>query len=273
MTDNGARDGTLFHLARKFRRAVFLDEPGYYDMFENKAEAFFGRLYLHEISRIMESVGAAGPLHILDAGCQSGRLSIPLAKAGHRVTGVDTSAVGLTRARRHAKAEKIPLTLIRADLGRWLPNQRSGLFDIVVCTEVLYLRPNHPTLLEELLRVLKPGGLCFISHRPTAYYLAEALQRKDWEAIRIVMTQSEGPLFGCSYYNWQDREALEPMYARLDVEPLAVTPIGYSSWLKVDPANLNPAEQDTLFQAETDPQHRSKNGGRYFLFSGRKRTG
>jgi 2-polyprenyl-3-methyl-5-hydroxy-6-metoxy-1,4-benzoquinol methylase len=63
------------------------------------------------------------------------------------------------------QAPGFSMNTIRADLGRWLPTQPTAGFDVVVCTEVLYLRPNHRTLLEQLIRVLKPGGLCFISHR------------------------------------------------------------------------------------------------------------
>ena len=166
-------------VVRKLRWAVLRDEPGYYDMFLNPGERFLARLYLHEIRRVLESHGRAGPLEILDAGCQAGRLSIPLASAGHRVTGVDTSAVGLRRAQRHAQEAKTRLSLIRADLGKWLPRAAAGSFDAVVCTEVLYLRPNHRELLEGLIRVLRPGGFCFISHRPAGYYMAEAVGRKD----------------------------------------------------------------------------------------------
>lgn len=257
-------------IIRKIRRAVLRDEPTYYDMFLNPGERFFARIYLHEIRRTLESAGRAAPLEILDAGCQAGRLAVPLASAGHCVTGVDTSDLALRRARRHAREAGAQLRLLRADLGRWLPRTPPASFDVVVCTEVLYLRTNHRELLAGLLRVLRPGGLCFISHRPPGYYLAEAAGRKDWDAVRTVLTQKEGTLFG-SYYNWQDREDLEKMYAQAGVEVLSIRPVGLVAWLAVRPDDFaSPEEEEALFRAELSCADRVNTIGRYLLVSGRK---
>ncbi|MBI3615204.1 MAG: class I SAM-dependent methyltransferase [Candidatus Omnitrophica bacterium] len=259
---------------RKVRRAILQDEPTYYDMFQNPGEKYFARLYLHQIQKILQTgwpvqTDLPGPLKILDAGCQAGRLAIPLAQAGHQVTGVDTSGVGLNRAKRHAKESGIALRLIRANLGEWLPGQPAESFDAVICTEVLYLRQNQRELLEELLRVLRPGGLCFISHRPRGYYLAEAFQHRDWNAVRILTSAKEGTLFG-SYYNWQDREELEDLYRALKVKLIAITPIGLLSWLAVKPDDLDEEGQDLLFKVETRFNKDHPGLGRYLLVSGRK---
>ncbi|MCM8811768.1 MAG: methyltransferase domain-containing protein [Candidatus Omnitrophica bacterium] len=257
--------------ARKIRRAILRDEPGYYDMFMNKGEHFFGRLYLHEITRILEEEKRNPPLKILDAGCQSGRLTVPLAAAGHDVTGVDTSDLALRRARKHAAEMKTSFRPVRADLSSWLPKQPQGFFDAVLCTEVLYMRENHLELLEGLLKVLKPGGLCFISHRPTGYYLAEAFRKGDKQAIETLTGASEGILFG-SYYNWQSREELRTLYSRFPVEVLSIVPIGFLSWAVIDPSGLEPEMEELLFQVETAPEHRQNDCGRYLLVSARKKT-
>lgn len=257
-------------LLRKVRRAILRDEPTYYDMFENQGERYFGRLYLHQINRMLEQYRLAPPLNILDAGCQAGRLAIPLSLAGHRLTGVDTSYVALRRARRHARKNETSLQLVRADLGRWLPRQPSGCFDVVLCAEVLYLRKNYRALLEGLVRVLRPGGLCFIAHRPTAYYLAEAFQRKDLDAARLVLNSREGILWG-SYYNWQDPVELKALYFRLKIDPMAITSIGLLSWLAVNPEELQETDRDLLFELEAGSQGRGRGGGRYLLVCGRKR--
>lgn len=260
----------LTQVVRKIRRAVLRDEPGYYDMFENRGERYFARLYLHQIEKVIRSEGLSAPLRILDAGCQAGRLAIPLAKGGHRVTGVDSSGVGLRRAARHAKEEGAPLTLIRAELSRWLSAQPEGSFDAVICSEVLYLRENFRTLLGHLIHLLRSRGLCFISHRPPGYYLAEAFQRQDRQAVELLRTAREGKLWG-SYYNWQTREDLDRLYRELQVEPIAITPIGFFSWLAVNPEELDPAGQDLLFQADLAAAQGCPGSGRYLLLSGRKR--
>lgn len=55
--------------------------------------------------------------HICDAGCGLGYLGLALAKAGHRVTCVDTSAEALSALRAHAAAEGIEgLSIEQGDL-------------------------------------------------------------------------------------------------------------------------------------------------------------
>lgn len=183
---------------------------------------------------------------------------------------MDTSGLALRRVQRHAEASGVSLTLNRADLSRWLPAQSPATYDVVVCTEVLYLRENHRALFEGLVRVLKPSGLGFISHRPTGYYLAEAFERRDWEAVRLLMSPTrEGTLWG-SYYNWQDREDLEGLYRRLSMGVLSITPIGFLSWLAVNPETLDRQAQGLLFQIEIAPHPRCPGSGRYLLVSSRK---
>lgn len=257
-------------ILRKIRRAILRDEPTYYDMFENDGERYFAQLYLHAIRRELRQERPVGPLQILDAGCQAGRLAIPLGLDGHRVTGVDTSGLGLRRAARHARECGVSLNLVRADLSHWLARAAAGRFDAVVCTEVLYLRPNHRQLLQELLRVLRPRGLCFISHRPPAYYLVEALQRGDREAARTVLSAAEGKLFG-SYYNWQDRDELERIYREERVELLRIVPIGLLSWLAVNPETLGAKDREELLETELGSTDACPGGGRYLLVIGRKR--
>jgi SAM-dependent methyltransferase len=259
----------LNRLIRKIRRNILRDEPSYYDMFEHPGERYQARLYLHFIRWAFDITGQVPPLTILDAGCQSGRLAIPLASDGHVVLGVDRSAVALRRADRHAKEQHVSLRLIRSDLSRWLPRQPANAFDVVLCTEVLYLCRNHRLIMRELIRVLKPGGLCFISHRPPTYYLLEASERQDAQAIDTIRSGSEGVLFG-SYYNWQDRSTLEDWYRSLHVTLLAIRPIGVLSIWGVCPDRLEAHQRELLFRAETDPQLFDGNFGRYLLAIGIK---
>lgn len=259
----------MANLVRKIRRALLRDEPTYYDMWENPGERYFARLYLNRMNQILREQVPQVPLKILDAGCQTGRLAIPLAQAGHRVTGVDTSGLALHRCRRHAQEAGAAVHLIRADLTRWLPRQPNDSYDAVICNEVLYLRPNHRELLEGLIRVLRPGGLCFISHRPTGYYLAEAFQRKDFKSVQLLLTAREGELNG-SYYNWQEREQLLERYRELKVEVLSVTPIGFFSWWAVNPEPLDPEAEELLFKADLAAQTWCPGTGRYLLVCGRK---
>lgn len=61
--------------------------------------------------------GATGD-PIVELGCGSGRLLVPLAQAGYRVTGVDTSAAMLARCRAAATAAGVAerMTLVQGDM-------------------------------------------------------------------------------------------------------------------------------------------------------------
>ena len=243
----------MLKILRKIRRAITHDEPGYYDMFLNKGERFFARLYLHHIRSVIQEE-AAGPLKLLDAGCQTGRLAIPLARDGHRVTGVDTSAVAIHKARNHARQAGVDLRLVRANLGAWLPKQPAGSFDAVLCNEVLYLRENWRELLKGLIRLVRPGGLCFISHRPPSFARSQE--------------SGEGKVDG-SYYNWQKREDLRKIYEGSGIQVRKIAAIWNLS-RTVNPEKVTEQQRDQIFQEEISVPDGSGDG-RYLLVCGKKR--
>lgn len=279
----------MLKAVRKIRRAITRDEPDYYDMYLNKGERFFARLYLHHIRGVIREQGMERPwsaleeaqplpaetslpparsLKLLDAGCQAGRLAIPLAQDGHQVTGVDTSSVAVHKAQQHARNAGVTLRWVRADMGAWLPKQPAGSFDAVLCNEVLYLRENWRELLQGLIRLLRPGGLCFISHRPPAFYLAEATQHQDQEGIRTLRSGAgEGRVLG-SYYNWQKQDELRRIYEESGIQVLKIVPIWQFSQT-VNPSTVTEEERERLFQEEISAA--ASGDGRYLLVCGRKR--
>ena len=110
---------------------------------------------------------ARGP--VLELGCGTGRVSVPLARAGVRVVGVDRSAGMLARAakraamlaRRRAGRNPKRLRLVRGDI-RALPFA-DGEFDMVlapygILQSLLQDRDLSATL-DSVARVLAPGGL------------------------------------------------------------------------------------------------------------------
>ncbi|MGE0718569.1 MAG: class I SAM-dependent methyltransferase [Alphaproteobacteria bacterium] len=92
---------------------------------------------------------------VLDAGCGTGQMSIPLAAAGHPVSGYDISAAMAAIARgkcrpgwraRYATAD------VRA-----LP-EAGGAFDAVVVSKLFMHVADWRAACRETLRVLRPGG-------------------------------------------------------------------------------------------------------------------
>src|SRR5688572_7506010 len=53
---------------------------------------------------------------ILELGCGTGRVAIPIAQDGHEVVGLDRSRAMLARAERHARREGVELRLVEGDM-------------------------------------------------------------------------------------------------------------------------------------------------------------
>lgn len=101
---------------------------------------------------------------VLELGCGDGRLTIPLARAGYAVTGVDISHAMLTRCRRRVAGERAAvaerIALIEADATA-LDLGGAGFPLVVIPFNVLILmaeRPRQRALLDVAARHLAPGG-------------------------------------------------------------------------------------------------------------------
>jgi SAM-dependent methyltransferase len=96
---------------------------------------------------------------VLDAGCGTGYgLAMLLAEGPESLTGMDLSEEAVAEAGRRLGGEA---DVLRADV-RDLPFD-DGSFDMVVCFEVIEHIDRQPDALEELKRVLRPGGVFLIS--------------------------------------------------------------------------------------------------------------
>lgn len=86
--------------------------------------------WVEDLVRRMRRHGLEVGQSVLDAACGTGLSSVPLAKRGYRVTGVDCSQPMLEGARRRAEEAGVELELHRADL---LEMDLGRRFDAVVC--------------------------------------------------------------------------------------------------------------------------------------------
>jgi 2-polyprenyl-6-hydroxyphenyl methylase/3-demethylubiquinone-9 3-methyltransferase len=94
---------------------------------------------------------------ILDVGCGGGFLSNPLAQEGYPVTGIDLSAESLEVARRHDPTASVQYLSANAYA---LPFENQQ-FDVVCAMDFLEHVEDPALAIQEMSRVLKPGGLFF----------------------------------------------------------------------------------------------------------------
>ena len=214
---------------RKLKRAVLNSDPSFCDMYEDAHASSAAEEYLSHIRPAIRGQFGGRTLAILDAGCQAGRLLIPLAQGGHRLIGVDTSAFALRRTRQHAKMRDLAVWLHRgniAHLRRWVA---PGSLDVAICTEVLYLCRDHRELLRLLAESVAPGGLLCLSHRPSVFYAGVALRRGEIEAASSIIRRSEGPSPDGAYHNWQTPEQLDAWYREAGLHVLGCVPVDHTA--------------------------------------------
>lgn len=112
------------------------------------------------------AAGAGG--RVLELGCGTGRVTLPLARAGVPLVGLDRSAAMLARARRRVRHSRPRTTpqLVRGDV-RYLPFQATGPrarggFAMVIAPygllQSLTRERDLQATLREVHRVLRPGG-------------------------------------------------------------------------------------------------------------------
>ena len=94
-----------------------------------------------------------------------GRNSVWLAREGHQVTAVDTSSVGLEKAKRLAEDHEVSITTVLADLAEF-PFQRDA-WDAVVSIFAHVPVPVRQRVHSALAWTLRPGGVLVLeAYRP-----------------------------------------------------------------------------------------------------------
>jgi SAM-dependent methyltransferase len=109
-----------------------------------------------EAERFVAGMQLEPGARVLDIACGTGNVTIPFARRGAIVTGVDMTPHLLDEARARASREGLA---IRFDEGfaETLP-YRDGSFDVLVSMFGIMFSPLPAAVVSEMARVLKPGG-------------------------------------------------------------------------------------------------------------------
>ncbi len=148
----------------------------------------------------------------LDAGCGDGRYLAALAALGplpERIVGVDIAESILDTARRATAAAGVEPELLRANLER-LP-LGDAEFDLVVSVQVLEHLLDPAAGLEELARVLKPGGALLLSTDNSRNLLTRALNTPRWAVASVARKRNSRVRLKFPHGSFDSRELAELM--------------------------------------------------------------
>ncbi|MEV0587254.1 methyltransferase domain-containing protein [Nonomuraea sp. NPDC050310] len=146
-------------------------------------------------------LAGAGPQRVLDVGCGQGTQLVRLARLGHEVTGLDSSATLLGDLRRDLAGEpdevRARVRVVQGDARDLAGVFEPGSFEVVLCHGVLMYFADPGPLLDGLARVVAPGGMVSLLVRNGDALAMRAGLLGDWDsALRAFDHVSYGNRLG-----------------------------------------------------------------------------
>lgn len=148
--------------------------------------------------RVFAEAGITTAMRVLDIGCGPGEVSMiaaDLVREAGRVLGIDASTemLGVARARVQA-AGLTQVSFMAADLRNLVLDQQ---FDALVGRFILMHLPEPETVLRQLLRWVRPGGVVVfqeyeLSSQADAFYPPSSLWDKTWRWATRAFQQAGG---------------------------------------------------------------------------------
>jgi ubiquinone/menaquinone biosynthesis C-methylase UbiE len=96
---------------------------------------------------------------LLDIGCSTGILTRHYAEFFGRIVGIDIDDGAVEWARKNRSADNVSYRVADSMEVPFL----TGEFDLVTCTHIYEHVPDAQRMMDEILRVLKPGGFCYFA--------------------------------------------------------------------------------------------------------------
>jgi S-adenosylmethionine-dependent methyltransferase len=126
--------------------------------------------------------------HVLDIGCGQGTQALLLARRGHVVTGLDSSAQLLDDFRAALAAEPAEVgdrvRLVQGDADAIADLFAPSSFDVVLCQGVLMYFPDPDPLLDAIAQIVVPGGTVSLLVRNGDALAMRPALLEDWDGVR-----------------------------------------------------------------------------------------
>jgi SAM-dependent methyltransferase len=200
--------------------AVSTQAPGTPGFFADLDAYHFEKL--HHLLRLVD-FAAWRDRDVLDVGCGAGVEVVRFARAGARVTGVDTAPSAIDLASKNVAQQGLQARLEVAD-GEALPFPDAS-FDFVYAHGVVQYAADDRKVVAECHRVLRPGGLL----------LVQVYNRRSWlqvlsKVMKVPLEHEDAPVL--RRYTWSELATLVSRFPRVEIvaERFPVTSRLHKGW-------------------------------------------
>jgi SAM-dependent methyltransferase len=194
-------------------------ESGDYGVFakylEKGALEFFDRLNIAPGTRL------------LDVGCGAGQLTIPAARKGIQVTGLDLASNLVEQARSRAAAEGLKVDVEQGD-AEALPHGDKS-FDAVMSLIGSMFAPRPELVASEMVRVCKPGGKVIMGNWTPAGHVGQM--------FKVIGKHVPPPPYFPSPLLWGDETTCRQRFSQ-GIKELRITPYMYPFEYPFSPAKV-----------------------------------
>lgn len=164
---------------------------------------------------------------LLDVGCGAGQLTIPAAKRGIDVTGLDLAQNLVDQAKARAKVEGLDIDVRQGD-AEDLPFADAS-FDVVMSLIGSMFAPRPELVASEMVRVCKPGGKIIMGNWTPAGHIGQM--------FKIIGKHAPPPAIFPSPLQWGDETKVRERFAN-GVKDLRITPYRYPFRYPFPPAGV-----------------------------------
>jgi len=158
------------------------------DLYGRVLAAQFTREQSEEQARVVaRALGLRKGMRVLDMPCGLGRLTLPLARRGLAMTGVDLTECYIRKARRSAQAERLDVRFVIQDMRRIEFHEEFDAAFNWFTSFGYYSDKENLLCLKRLRGALKPGGRALIETMNVSWLLPHFRARTEQTIGRVRM--------------------------------------------------------------------------------------
>lgn len=109
------------------------------------------------ISILEDYLGSLKSFNLLDIGCSSGIMTNIYSDYFYKVTGIDIDSKAISFALQNNNKKNISFLICPIEENKF----QGESFDVITCSHIYEHIPDDEKLMEEIYRLLKPGGVCY----------------------------------------------------------------------------------------------------------------